>query len=219
MSFKSTHHCSFSGIVELMDEPRVLRGASVVIPATLQGPPFRTIPNLQVVGDIPLEIEFYNESDEVLSKGSVAVCFGCICFKDQSPAVPMLSVRASKLSPYVFSPIPVPYPAAYPDPTPSFRFLKLPGRPSARILRRHSTSNDECLPGFRRRCGPPATEAGRSSFRLCLDDGVRREDGGSFDLRNVQFLLRSAPRGPMEEGRTAGGPDRSGPRYFSIPPL
>jgi hypothetical protein len=62
-----------------------------------------------------------------------------------SPAIPKLSVLASKLSPYVFSTIPVPYPA-YPDPTPSFRFLKLPGQPSARLLRRHSASNDERVP-------------------------------------------------------------------------
>jgi hypothetical protein len=85
-----------------------------VLQIAVRGPPCSTIPNLQVIGDISLEIEYYNESDEVLIKGSVAVCFGCLCFKDQSPVIPMLSVRASKLSPYVFSTIPVPYPGGRP---------------------------------------------------------------------------------------------------------
>jgi hypothetical protein len=98
-----------------MDAPRIQRGSTVLIPATLQGPAWTSIPDLQIISDIPLEIDFYNESDEILTKGSVAVCFGCVCFKDQSPAILKLSVRASRLSPYVFSTIPVPYPA-YPDP-------------------------------------------------------------------------------------------------------
>src|SRR5712664_2723504 len=40
MTTKSTHHCSFAGIVELMDTPRTLRGSSISIAATLQGPPW-----------------------------------------------------------------------------------------------------------------------------------------------------------------------------------
>ncbi|KAN0069957.1 hypothetical protein V8E54_012263 [Elaphomyces granulatus] len=73
-----------------------------------------TIPDLQIISDIPLEIEFYNESDELLTKGAVAICFGCVCFKDRSPAIPMLAVRASRLNLYVFSTSPISY-STYPD--------------------------------------------------------------------------------------------------------
>ncbi|KAN0069961.1 hypothetical protein V8E54_012267 [Elaphomyces granulatus] len=105
MSSKSTHHCSFSAVVEFMDAPRIQRGSTVLIPATLQGPAWTSIPDLQIISDIPLEIDFYNESDEILTKGSVAVCFGCVCFKDQSPAILKLSVRASRLSPCPGNPL------------------------------------------------------------------------------------------------------------------
>src|SRR6267378_6742851 len=58
MPSKSTHHCSFSAIVEFTDAPRVQRGSIVVIPATLQGPLW-TVPDLRIIGDNPLEIVFY----------------------------------------------------------------------------------------------------------------------------------------------------------------
>ena len=65
--------------------------------------------NFHSIGDIPLEIVFHNESDYVLTKGSFAVCFGCLCFRDRTPAVPTLAVNASRLNPYVFSIGPISY--------------------------------------------------------------------------------------------------------------
>jgi hypothetical protein len=63
--------------------------------------PWTTIPDLRILGDIPLYIEFYNETNEELTKGCVAICFGCVSFKDKSPSLPGLFVRASRLNPYV----------------------------------------------------------------------------------------------------------------------
>ncbi|KAN0066770.1 hypothetical protein V8E54_015160 [Elaphomyces granulatus] len=104
MASKSTHHCSFSATVELTDLARVVvvRGSSISIPATLQGPPWSTVPDLKIISDIPLEIEFYNEAGEELTKGSVAICFGTISFQDRSPSLPRLSVKASRLSSHAF---------------------------------------------------------------------------------------------------------------------
>ena len=109
MSSQSIHHCSFSAIVQFSDSPRVLHGSTVVIPATFCGPLWTTVPDLRSIGDIPLEIVFHNESDHVLTKGSFAICFGCLCFRDRTPAVPTLAVNASKLNPYVFSIGPISY--------------------------------------------------------------------------------------------------------------
>ncbi|KAN0083860.1 hypothetical protein V8E54_002948, partial [Elaphomyces granulatus] len=67
--------------------------------------PRTTIPDLRILGDIPLYIEFYNETNEELTKGCVAICFA---FKDKSPGLPGLFVRASRLNPYV-SVIPISY--------------------------------------------------------------------------------------------------------------
>ena len=41
-------------------------------------PPWTTIPDLRILGDIPLYIEFYNETNEELTKGCLAICFGCV---------------------------------------------------------------------------------------------------------------------------------------------
>ncbi|KAN0069257.1 hypothetical protein V8E54_012886 [Elaphomyces granulatus] len=101
MASKSTHHCSFSAIVELTDLARVVHGLSISILATLQGPPWSTVPDLKIISDIPLEIEFYNEAGEELTKESVAICFGTISFQDRSPGLPRLSVKASRLNPYI----------------------------------------------------------------------------------------------------------------------
>ncbi|KAN0067609.1 hypothetical protein V8E54_014174 [Elaphomyces granulatus] len=45
-------------------------------------PPWTTIPDLRILGDIPLYIEFYNETNEEPTKGCLAICFS---FKDKSP--------------------------------------------------------------------------------------------------------------------------------------
>ena len=63
------HHCSFAGIVEFSESPHVLLNSTISIAATLQGPYWTTIPDLRLLGDIPLDIEFYNESNEELLKG------------------------------------------------------------------------------------------------------------------------------------------------------
>jgi len=101
MASKSTQHCSFAGIVEFAEPPRILRNSTISVAATLQGPLWTTIPDLRILGDIHLDIEFYNESNEELTKGCVAICFGCISFRDKSPGSPGLFVRASRLNPYV----------------------------------------------------------------------------------------------------------------------
>jgi DNA helicase Pif1-like protein len=49
----NTHHCSFAGIVE---PPRIMRNSTISIAATLQGLPWTTIPDLRILGDIPLDI-------------------------------------------------------------------------------------------------------------------------------------------------------------------
>ncbi|KAN0072854.1 hypothetical protein V8E54_008968 [Elaphomyces granulatus] len=82
-----------------LDPQHGLRGPSISIAATLQGPPWTTIPDLRIIGDIPIEIEFYNEASDEFLKGSVAICFGCICFRDRTPGIPGLFVKASKLNP------------------------------------------------------------------------------------------------------------------------
>ncbi|OXV09409.1 hypothetical protein Egran_02828 [Elaphomyces granulatus] len=71
----------------------------VPVPATLQGPPWSTVPDLKIISDIPLEIQFYNEAGEELTNGSVAICFGMISFQDRSPGLPRLSVKASRVNP------------------------------------------------------------------------------------------------------------------------
>ncbi|KAN0069962.1 hypothetical protein V8E54_012268 [Elaphomyces granulatus] len=114
MSSESIHHCSFSAIVEFSDSPRVLHGSIIIIPATFWGPLWTTVPDLRSIGDIPLEIVFHNESDHVLTKGSFAVCFGCLCFRDRTPAIPTLAVNASRLNPCPGNPLPDSYVDAVP---------------------------------------------------------------------------------------------------------
>ena len=40
---KSTHHCSFAGIVEFAEPPRILWNAAISVAATVQGPPWTTM--------------------------------------------------------------------------------------------------------------------------------------------------------------------------------
>jgi hypothetical protein len=54
---KTTNHCSFAATVEVADPPRTVYGSTIIIPATLQGPPTRIL-NLNVMDYIPLEIEY-----------------------------------------------------------------------------------------------------------------------------------------------------------------
>jgi hypothetical protein len=41
--------------------------------------------DLRIIAHIPLDIEFYNEASDELTKGAVAICFGCISFRDRTP--------------------------------------------------------------------------------------------------------------------------------------
>jgi len=101
-------------------------------------------------------LEFYNESDEVLTKDSVAVCFGCVCFKDQSPAIPKLSVRASKLSP-------------------------CPGNP---LLDSYVDTLHPMMNAFLDFVGVVNRQLPRRDDHrfVCLHDGLRGKDGGDFDI-------------------------------------
>jgi hypothetical protein len=115
---------------------------TISIAATLQGR--RGPPSL-----IYVDIEFYNETNEELTKGCVPICFGCVSFKDKSPDLPGLFVRASRLNPYV-SVIPIYFTCSG-----SFPFLSLTSA-SYSCRENHSwiltPCYDERIPGLRGRC-------------------------------------------------------------------
>ncbi|KAN0070437.1 hypothetical protein V8E54_011306 [Elaphomyces granulatus] len=51
--------------VDIVDCQRILYGNTIILPATLQGPHQRSIPDLHFVEDIPVEIEYYNGNNDV----------------------------------------------------------------------------------------------------------------------------------------------------------
>ncbi|KAN0076136.1 hypothetical protein V8E54_006278 [Elaphomyces granulatus] len=111
----TTTHCSFSAVLELIESPRTLYGLTIVIAATLQGPPETGVPDLRIEKDIPVNIEYYNKYNEIFKPGYVAICFGSISFQEKIADVPKLHVKASNLNMYVFTipiilnlPIPLP---------------------------------------------------------------------------------------------------------------
>jgi len=98
---RPTSHCTFSATVEVVDCQHGLHGNTIIIPATLQGPKPRPIPNLHFVEDIPVDIEYYNDNNELFLLGSVVICFGTISFHEQNTGFPTLSVKAFVLNVYV----------------------------------------------------------------------------------------------------------------------
>ena len=98
---KTTNHCSFAATVEIVDCQRVLYGNTIILPATLQGPHHRSIPDLHFMEDIPVEIEYYNGNNDVFVLGSVIICFGTISFQEQNTGCPTLTIKASALNVYV----------------------------------------------------------------------------------------------------------------------
>ncbi|KAN0078861.1 hypothetical protein V8E54_005374 [Elaphomyces granulatus] len=99
MTSPNANHCTFSAIVEVSDTPRLLYGSTISFPATLQGPPHTSIPDLHILEFIPIEIEYYGDKDLTFDPTSIVFCAGTVSSKEHvSGSMPTINITAYHLN-------------------------------------------------------------------------------------------------------------------------
>jgi hypothetical protein len=94
-------HCNFSCIIQIVALNCLPRDINISCMATIQAPQPEIFPELIVLDDMPIEITYYNRTQESFYVHSVVICNGDLSVDESNDEDPKLSVRAHLLAPYV----------------------------------------------------------------------------------------------------------------------